>query len=484
MVRRPRIVPLAGLLLLAGCTSQVGTLSIGVTRSADTAREPLAGRVSTVRVRVDGPGVRMQVEVPFDAHQVVLKDIPVGEDRQVTVEGIAAGSVVSKGSSCPVSVTAGESELSVFVALFGKNGEFSLAPGVMNQARAYHTATLLADGCSVLLAGGTKDYWQPESDQPLPSALFSSDRLDGSSALIEPGRARCVQGGEPGCMWQKRIGHSATLLPGGNVLVAGGSNGAAATNNCELYEPGSGNFEKSADTRYSQIWHQAALVGSKVAMLGGVNYLGELVDTAQAWEDGSVGVAFPALQTPRRAFTLTKLADGTLFAAGGYDTDGKLIASTELLGPGWPSWGRGPKLNAARAHHTATLLPDGTVLVTGGVVEGDQATGTLEICNKSLQTCVPAGGAVNLKTPRWKHTATLLSDGRVLVVGGFGGNLSGAPIAFVEAIGASVGNVVQLGNLHDRRAGHTATRVGNGTVVVAGGTDGSTALDSVEIFVY
>ena len=70
------------------------------------------------------------------------------------------------------------------------------------------------------------------------------------------------------------------------------------------------------------------------------------------------------------------------------------------------------------------------------------------------------------------------------IAGGFGA--IGSPLAFVEAvsIGETQLNVVQLGNLHEARAGHTATRVGNGTVVVAGGTDGSTALDSVEIFVY
>jgi hypothetical protein len=471
--------------LLVGCTSQVGTLSIGVTRSADKDRDPLEGRASRVRVRIDGPGVQMLTEVPYGDHQVVLKDIPVGEARQVTVAGVdAAGNVVSKGSSCPFALRGGDNELSVFVALFGKQGAFSLAPGIMNQARAFHTATVLADGCSLLLAGGTRDHWQPESSQLPSNVLYSAERIDGGSAEVEPGRARCVQGGEPGCMWQKRIGHSSTLLPDGNVLVAGGSNGAAATNSCELYEPGAGAFQKSAETRYSQIWHQAALAERQVALLGGVDYLGGIVDTAQAWQDGSAGVAFPSLQTPRRAFTLTTLPDGTLFVAGGYDANGEVIATTEVLRPGYGSrWGLGPRLSLARAHHAATLLPDGTVLITAGVTAGGQATGTLERCDRNLSQCVTAGPL--LKTTRWAHTATLLTDGRVLIVGGFGGNLSGAlPLASIEAIGDGLINVVQLDNMRDARAGHTATRVGNGTVIVAGGTNGHTALDTVEVFVY
>jgi hypothetical protein len=91
-----------------------------------------------------------------------------------------------------------------------------------------------------------------------------------------------------------------------------------------------------------------------------------------------------------------------------------------------------------------------------------------------------------LHLPRWAHTASLLADGRVLVVGGFGGHPPISPTSSVEAISITGQSLLvsRLAPLEEARAGHTATRVGNDMLVVAGGLNGSRVLDSIEVFVY
>jgi hypothetical protein len=283
-------------------------------------------------------------------------------------------------------------------------------------------------------------------------------------------------------MFSARIGHTATLMSSGNVLFAGGSNGVAAATLVETYQPDQRVFLRGSEMR-PQLWHQAAAADNHVVLLGGVDFVGGLVATAQAYEQGVVRPAgVPALSTPRRAFTLVTLADGRLLVAGGFGEDGKVLSSTEILAPGGALWEPGEPLGVARAHHTATVLDDGTVLLIGGLGAEGQVIDSIERFD-------PARGSIGedrLKLARWGHTASLLDDGRVLVVGGFAGSAPGSPTPWVEAItvGENQLDVRQLSSLREARAGHTATVVGGGWLVVAGGFNGAHVLDSMEVFVH
>ena len=71
--------------------------------------------------------------------------------------------------------------------------------------------------------------------------------------------------------------------------------------------------------------------------------------------------------------------------------------------------------NVARAYHTATLLPNGKVLIAGGLIAGSQGTASTELYDPTAQTFTLAE---NMDAPRYNHTATLLNDGRVLIAEG------------------------------------------------------------------
>ncbi|MEE4329246.1 MAG: kelch repeat-containing protein, partial [Wenzhouxiangella sp.] len=128
------------------------------------------------------------------------------------------------------------------------------------------------------------------------------------------------------------------------------------------------------------------------------------------------------------------------------------------------SWISGPDMNVARADHSATLLPDGRLLVIGGVNQSGLLISSAEIYDPATQqwTLVPNDSAFGRQT----HTATLLNDGRVLVVGGagpFGGALDS-----VEILDPATGQW-QTAASFGRITRHTAVKLNNGDVLVFGG---------------
>src|SRR6476661_6514718 len=122
-------------------------------------------------------------------------------------------------------------------------------------------------------------------------------------------------------------------------------------------------------------------------------------------------------------------------------------------------------LATARATHTATLLRDGKVLVTGGA-DGTTAFASAEIYDPASKAWTSGG---NMTTARYRHTATLLPNGKVLLVAGSGmmGNLSTA-----ELYDPALGTYALTGSLAQARYLQTATLLPDGKVLVAGGSAG------------
>ena len=124
-----------------------------------------------------------------------------------------------------------------------------------------------------------------------------------------------------------------------------------------------------------------------------------------------------AASTPHASeHTATLLPNGKVLVAGGYNSG--YLTSAELYDPASGSWSATGSLNTARQAHTATLLPNGKVLVAGG----DNGSGYLT----SAELYDPASGSWSatgsLNTARYFHTATLLPNGKVLVAGGLNGS--------------------------------------------------------------
>ncbi|MFV2063468.1 MAG: kelch repeat-containing protein, partial [Chloroflexota bacterium] len=139
--------------------------------------------------------------------------------------------------------------------------------------------------------------------------------------------------------------------------------------------------------------------------------------THAAEEEPSESGAFsPAgsLAEARGVHTATLLPDGRVLVVGG-GGDGDLLASAEIWDPVTASFGPAGSLGDARHSHTATLLPDGRVLVVGGGGSDGGVLAAAEVWDPATASFAPAG---SLAEARILHTATLLPDGRVLVVGG------------------------------------------------------------------
>ncbi|QRN95458.1 DUF5011 domain-containing protein [Archangium violaceum] len=238
---------------------------------------------------------------------------------------------------------------------------------------------------------------------------------------VVPGASgTCGTGGEgdkgwvlTGGMALPRLLHSATLLENGRVLVAGGYNVTS-----ELYDP-----------------------------------------AAKAWS--ATGNSL----TTHRGHTATRLRDGrVLVAGGGQDVFSGITA--ELYVPSRGQWESAGRLNQLRFHHAAVLLPDGKVLVAGGSPEeyGDGVLASAELYDPGLGTWSFTGG---LNTARRFHTLTPLSNGKVLVTGGF--DASGARVSSAELYDPATGEWTAVAGMGTGRAYHSATSLKNGKVLVAGG---------------
>jgi Tol biopolymer transport system component len=120
------------------------------------------------------------------------------------------------------------------------------------------------------------------------------------------------------------------------------------------------------------------------------------------------------------------------------------------------------QMNTARRGHTATLLSDGRVLAVGGE-NSSGFVAAAEIFDAATGTFSYSG---NLSTPRADHTATLLSDGRVLIAGGCGDS---GPLNSTEIFDPATGAFAAGPSMIGARSGHSATKLGDGRIVLAGG---------------
>jgi N-acetylneuraminic acid mutarotase len=340
--------------------------------------------------------------------------------------------------------------------------------GNLNTGRGDHTATLLPNG-KVLVTGGYRN-----------GSLNSAEIYDPTSSVwIITGNLNTA-----------RELHTATLLQNGKVLVAGGINnsipGYNPLNSVELYDPSAGSWSSIGNLNTARYGHTATLLkNGKLLVAGGFSCsdgpFGRgcfLLNSAELYDPATETFSVTgSLSTTPYLSTATLLPNGKVLVAGGQLFQcGSIVCiqipnnHAELYDPATATWSTTGNLNTARYYHSATLLPNGKVLVAGFYDDNAQTV------SNSAELYDPATGVWsntgNLIEGLGAQTAALLPNGKVLIAGGFAadGNPSRAelydPVTGIWSMTASPNSL---------RYGHTLTLLVTGKVLVAGGFDDNTA---------
>jgi|GEM_PF-1601143 len=174
--------------------------------------------------------------------------------------------------------------------------------------------------------------------------------------------------------------------------------------------------------------------------------------------------------------TVTLLPNGTVVAAGGYNSSGNAVANAALYDPALGVWKALPSMNYARALFSAVALANGNLLVFGGAGSSGSALATAEIYSPSSGTWMTTG---SLSNAREGMKSVLMSNGKVLAIGGYA---SGGALSSCEVYNPNSGTWSTTASLNTARGLETALLLNDGTVLAAGGTNGSSSLSSAEVY--
>jgi subtilase family serine protease len=341
------------------------------------------------------------------------------------------------------------------------------SPGPPDPTSEHIFQQMAAQGQSFFNASG-------DSDAFINGIPFPAE----STNITQVGGTTLTTASSPG-----RWFHTATLLPSGQVLVAGGSDvmgGGPISGPAELYDPARGTWTLTGALNTAREFHTATLLTNGLVLVAGgfcacggwgESSSAELYDPATGtWTNTG------SMNTPRMDHTATLLTNGQVLVTGGDNGSGS-VPSAELYDPATGTWANTGSMTAAREAHTATLLTNGLVLVAG-------AGSGAELYNPATGMWTATGSMASYGGRVW-HTATLLTNGQVLVAGGVTGDpiKHRIPLSDAELYDPVSGTWTPTGAMNATRYNHTATLLTNGQVLVAGGYNGSTlSFSSAELY--
>ncbi|MDX2087205.1 MAG: Ig-like domain-containing protein [Kofleriaceae bacterium] len=347
------------------------------------------------------------------------------------------------------------------------------ATGSMTTARAMHSATLLPNGM-VLVVGGRAATWVGWWDKTLKTAELYNPATGTWTATSSMG-------------WI-RENHTATLLPNGKVAILGGLieyatgggtldthiNGSVTNPVAEVYDPATATWTTIQSTApFAGEQATTLLPSGQLLISGGNPKLGNVNDVSKALLafDLQIGTWAPAanINQARSYIATTLLPDGTVLASGGVGTSGTPVTKSETYNPATNTWTSAGDLGTARECHTQTLLPNGKVLVAGGKTINGIGLASAELYNPVSRAWSATG---SMTFSHVCHQATLLPTGKVMVTGDNA----------VEIYDPATGSWSTTGSLATTRNWHSATLLANGKVLVAGGYTSGTPTASAELW--
>ena len=378
-----------------------------------------------------------------------------------------AGVLVAAGCSGGSNAAASPSHSATPAPSDAQGHKISFTPTGAMASRYFNTATLLQDG-RVLVAGGCCD-----GQAGLASAQIYNPLTGAFTAT--------------GSMTTPRYEHTATLLQDGRVLMVGGFSNIGGLASAELFDPKTGTFSRTGSMSVPRLNHTATLLqDGRVLIAGGTSSTTSL-DSAEIYDPkagtfsptgyDSTGAPF-TMSRARVYHTATLLNDGRVLIVGG-DT----LATGDIFDPKTGQFKPTRAPLTGLVNHTATMLNDGRVLIVGGRQVGLYTFDSAEIFDptKGAETNTVAKGTYSatgsMTTPRFYHTATLLRDGRVLITGGYPG------LDSAEVYDPKTGKFTATpGRMTLGRARQTATLLNDNTVLIAGGIGSSGSSTSAELY--
>ena len=358
--------------------------------------------------------------------------VPSGFKRtdNMTTDRVGASAVLLPNGNVLVVGGAVDSAMSATAEIFDKATETFALTGSLNTSRNGAAVTSLRNG-QVLVAGGSD----------------GTGNLLATAELFNPDSGTFSY---TGSLVTARVGATATLLADGRVLIAGGFGSGTdilpRPRSTEIYDSALGTFTAGPDMSVGRVEHATTLLGDGTVLIAGgaINSVGGGESTAKAEIFDPATFAFipvRGMTTDRTRLTLTTLNTGGALVVGGWNGHAADAADDppwdsavgELFVPSATGFQKTGSMSTTRIGHTSTRLADMTVLVAGGVPlvqnvhQQPDRPMSAEVFDPGSGTFVATGGLI---TERAAHTATLLSDGRVLVAGGLDTN--GTPLATAE----------------------------------------------------
>src|SRR5438445_9475940 len=336
----------------------------------------------------------------------------------------------------------------------------------LNQPRAEHTATLLAN-CTGRVAGA-----RAAAGQPLASAEISDPATGAYTLLASP---------LPAPVW----GHTATRLDDGTVLIAGGQRGARYRRAAQLFDPASDTFAALTPMSTPRGRHTATLLrDGRVVVIGGTDGV-EPLASLEIYDPTTrtFSPAPSALAAARQDHPATLLPDGRVLVAGGSDFSGAL-ESAELYDPTAGTVSPAGPLNVPRTLASAARLLDGTVLVAGGQTTTSSDLDSAEVYDAATNAFAWLPAAMG--TARSGHLGgQLLRNGKVLISGGTSGGQLVANAEVYDPVTGAFQPVDSPGTARRLFGANFFEVPYTGLLLATGGFDGSDQpLASSEVFFY